>query len=291
MQKINIKDKNYPQKFIKIKNPPQDIYVEGDISLLNNPILAIVGARKSTQYGEKYAKIFASQIGMNGITVVSGLATGIDTIAHVYSKNTRGKTIAVIGSGLNKIYPQKNKKLAEEIIKEGGCLLSENDPNQDIDMKNFPKRNNLICALADGIFVIEADYRSGSRLTGNIGLKYGKKVFCLPRNLGESRGLGTNLLIQKGAKLVISPEDILKEYGIKYKKQKEIKNTYRKKSEIEVKEEYRKLYEKITYKPININEIAKKTKLTISEINQSLTMMEIEGYIQSLPGNEYKRIE
>lgn len=290
MQKIKMGDKNYPQKLLQLKKPPGTIWVEGDVSLLEKPALAIVGSRKNTSYGAKITKTFASKISKQGITIVSGLALGIDTIAHTYSKNSLGNTIGIVGSGLNKIYPEENNELAIEIVKYGGCLISEYEPEKEVDMKNFPKRNRLICALSEGIFVVEADYRSGSKLTGNLGLKYGKKVFCVPRNIGELRGLGTNMLIQEGAKLVLSPGDILKEYGMEYNK-KEVEELYVKQTKIKIKSEYEELYSLITEKPIEINELAKKSKLDISEINQKITMMEIVGYIERLPGNEYKRVE
>lgn len=291
MKNIKIGDEEYPKKFLQLKKPPKTIWVEGDTSLLEKPALAIVGSRKSTLYGEKIAKLFATQISKQGIVIVSGLALGIDTIAHTYSKNTLGNTIAVIGSGLNQIYPEENIKLAKEIIDGGGCLISEYEPDEKVNMRNFPKRNRLICALSEGIFVVEADYRSGSKLTGNLGLKYDKKVFCVPRNIGELRGWGTNLLIQEGAKLVLSPGDILEEYGIKYDKKEELEQIYEKKKKIKIKPEYKELYNLITEKPIEINELAKRSKLDISELSQKITMMEIEGYIESLPGNEYKRVE
>ena len=291
MKKVKIGDEDYPKKFLQLKKPPKTIWVEGDTSLLEKLALAIVGSRKSTLYGEKIAKLFATQISKQGIAIVSGLALGIDTVAHIYSKNSLGNTIAVIGSGLNQIYPEENRELAKEIIDGGGCLLSEYEPDEKVNMKNFPKRNRLICALSEGIFVVEADYRSGSKLTGNLGLKYGKKVFCMPRNIGELRGWGTNLLIQEGAKLVLSPGDILEEYGIKYDKKEELEQIYEKKKKIKIKPEYKDLYNLITEKPIEINELAKRSNLDISELNQKITMMEIEGYIESLPGNEYKRVE
>lgn len=290
MQKIKIGDKNYPQKLLQLKKPPGKIWVEGDVSLLEKPALAIVGSRKNTSYGAKITKTFASKISKQGITIVSGLALGIDTIAHTYSKNSLGNTIGIVGSGLNKIYPEENNELAIEIVKYGGCLISEYEPEKEVDMRNFPKRNRLICALSEGIFVVEADYRSGSKLTGNLGLKYGKKVFCVPRNIGELRGWGTNMLIQEGAKLVLSPGDILKEYGIEYNK-KEVEELYIEQTKIKIKPEYEELYSLITEKTIEINELAKKSKLDISEINQKITMMEIEGYIEHLPGNEYKRVD
>ena len=291
MKKIKIGDENYPKKFLQLEKPPKTIWVDGDISLLEKPALAIVGSRKNTPYGEKIAKLFATKIAKQGIVIVSGLALGIDTIAHTYSKNSLGNTIAVTGSGLNQIYPEENIELAKEIIDGGGCLLSEYEPDEKVNMRNFPKRNRLICALVEGVFVVEADCRSGSKLTGNLGLKYGKKVFCVPRNIGELRGWGTNLLIQEGAKLVLSQGDILEEYGIKYDKKEELEQIYEKKKKTEIKPEYKELYNLITEDPIEINELAKKSKLDISELNQKITMMEIEGYIESLPGNEYKRVE
>lgn len=291
MKNIKIEDEDYPKKFLQLKKPPKTIWVEGDISLLEKPALAIVGSRKNTPYGEKIAKLFATQIAKQGIVIVSGLALGIDTIAHTYSKSSVGKTVAVVGSGLNKIYPEENIELAKEIIDCGGCLISEYEPDEKVNMRNFPKRNRLICALSEGIFVVEADYRSGSKLTGNLGLKYDKKVFCVPRNIGELRGWGTNLLIQEGAKIVLSSGDILEEYGIKYDKKEELEQIYEKKKKIKIKPEYKELYNLITESPIEINELAKKSKLDISELNQKITMMEIEGYIESLPGNEYKRVE
>mgnify|MGYP004651656025 FL=1 len=291
MKKIKIGDEDYPKKFLQLKKPPKTIWVEGDTSLLEKPALAIVGSRKNTPYGEKIAKLFATQISKQGIVIVSGLALGIDTIAHTYSKSSLGNTVAIVGSGPNQIYPEENIELAKEIIDGGGCLLSEYEPDEKVNMRNFPKRNRLICALSEGVFVVEADYRSGSKLTGNLGLKYGKKVFCVPRNIGELRGWGTNLLIQEGAKLVLSPGDILEEYGIKYDKKEELEQIYEKKKKTEIKPEYKELYNLITEDPIEINELAKKSKLDISELNQKITMMEIEGYIESLPGNEYKRVE
>ena len=290
MKKIKIGDEDYPKKFLQLKKPPKTIWVEGDTSLLEKPALAIVGSRKNTPYGEKIAKLFATQISKQGIVIVSGLALGIDTIAHTYSKSSLGNTVAIVGSGPNQIYPEENIELAKEIIDGGGCLLSEYEPDEKVNMRNFPKRNRLICALSEGVFVVEADYRSGSKLTGNLGLKYGKKVFCVPRNIGELRGWGTNLLIQEGAKLVLSPGDILEEYGIKYDKKEELEQIYEKKKKTEIKPEYKELYNLITEDPIEINELAKKSNLDISELNQKITMMEIEGYIESLPGNEYKRV-
>lgn len=290
MQILNITDNNYPNKLLLIKNPPKKLYVEGNIELLNKKSLAIVGSRKHTSYGENFTKQFASQISNYGICIISGLAIGIDTIAHTYSKDSLGKTIAVIGSGLNKIYPQENISLAKEIINNGGCIISEYEPDSDVIMSNFPKRNRIIVGLSDGVLISEATLKSGSTLTGHLALKENKKVFCLPRNLGETKGAGTNDLIKSGAKLVTQPQDILKEFNINYSENKEIISYKPKKEAILVKEEYKELYKLITNKPININDLVKKSTLNITQLSAELTMMELEGYIKSLPGNEFVRL-
>ena len=288
MLELNISDELYPKKLLLLRKPPQKLFIEGNIELLSKPTLAIVGSRKNTEYGRKYATFFSSEISSYGVSIISGLALGIDTIAHENSKNSTGKTIAVIGSGFNEIFPKENSVLVKQIIDLGGCIISEYPPDSKVNMKNFPRRNQIICGLADGILVIEAAQKSGSTLTGNLGLSYNKKVFCIPRDIGEIKGIGTNDLIKKGAKLVTSPQDILQEFNMDYDftfKQKQISSSI-----INIKPEYQEIFNLISTTPISIEELCKKSKLSISEINQKLTLMEIEGYIKSLPGNKFERL-
>ena len=285
MKIIKCTDKEYPQRLLKIKDYPKQLYVEGNIELLNKNSIAIVGSRLHSKYGEEYATIFANELSKNGITVISGLAKGIDTIAHKESKDYLGNTIAVIGSGFNHIYPKENEKLFKEIIEGNGCIISEYEPNQEIDNTKFPERNRIISGIALGVLVIEAKFRSGSEITATYAMKQGKKVFCIPRNIGEKNGVGTNNLIKKGAKLVTSPNEIMDELEINYNKEENIEIEHK-----EVKEEYLKVYNYIENIPININELIKKCGLNISEINRILTMLELEGNIKTLPGNEYVRI-
>ncbi len=162
---IKISDNRYPERLLDIKNPPKQLYVEGNIELLNNKSLAIVGSRKCTSYGIKYAKEFASKISKNNITIVSGLAIGIDTVAHEFSKNCKGKTIAVMGCGLDQIYPKENGELYKQILEDGGCIISEYANGTKADTKKFPKRNRIISGISMGVLVIEATYRSGSTIT------------------------------------------------------------------------------------------------------------------------------
>lgn len=281
---IEKNDSNYPEKLKNIKNAPKELYVMGDEKLLSKTSIAIVGSRACTEYGSFYATKFAKEISKAGICVVSGLAVGIDTAAHNGAKFYKGKTIAVIGGGFNNIYPEENKELFYEIIRLGGCIISEYSPEEEPILSNFPKRNRIISGLAEGVLVVEAAYRSGSTITARLAKSQGKKVFCIPSNLGVSTGIGTNNLIQYGAKLVINANNILDEIGVHgeiYEEEQEI--------EIEVEDEFKEIYSVLGYTPLNINNIVKKTNKSIEEVNQKLGLMEIYGYIKRLPGNEYVR--
>lgn len=235
-----------------------------------------------------------------------------------------GKTIAVIGSGFNHIYPEENINLVKEIIKNGGAIISEYPPNTEANLVNFPIRNRIIAGLAECTIVVEAKYRSGSSVTARHSTMQGKKVYCLPGRIEDKTGRGTNNLIRKGAHILtdineilielgeekqakekIKPEAIGKcvwaksvrntkeEYQITPKENKkqiqceeERKNTKKKK----VKKEYSKIYELISKSPINIDEIARTLSINVAEVNMKLTMMEIEGLVEVLPGNIIKRI-
>lgn len=292
MQIIKITDKEYPKRLLDIKNPPKKLYVEGNIELLNNKSIAIVGARKCTEYGIKYTKKFAKEMADYNVTILSGLADGIDSVAHEVAKDCKGSTIAVLGCGLNNVYPKENKDLFDSILKNNGCIISEYEPDQEVCMKNFPKRNRIISGISMGILVIEAKYRSGSTITAKYGFKQNKKVFCIPRDIGITNGVGTNNLIKMGATLVTSSKEILQEMGIKSSEIEEnesIENATNKKEENQIDDEYKEIYNLISYIPKSINYISAKSGLNISDINQKLTILELEGHIKSLPGNNYVR--
>lgn len=261
----------------------------GNIKLLQNKSIAIVGTRASTPYGEVYAKKFASKISKIGISIISGLALGIDTISHKNSMKNKGKTIAVIGSGFKEIYPKENTILFKEIIENGGCIISEYPPEEKVNMANFPTRNRIIAGISSCVLVIEAKYRSGSSITAKNAFEQKKPVFCIPNQLGIKTGVGTNNLIKMGAKLVTNVNDILLQIGEKQIEEKEQEQEEIILKQIVVKKEYKTIYEILKKEPININELAKITKEEIQKINQKLTMMEIEGLIETLPSNMVKR--
>ena len=213
MHIINIKDSNYPELLRKIKKPPQILYVEGNINLLNQNLFAIIGSRNYSEYGEIQSRKFAKELCKKGLVIVSGMAIGIDTFAHIETIKNGGKTIAVLGCGFENIYPKENKKLYELIIQSGGAVLSEYAPSIKMQKKNFPHRNRIVSGISIGTLVVEATYRSGTTITANNTWEQGKKVFCIPNCIDNKNSSGIITLLKKGAILVTKPEEILKNFA------------------------------------------------------------------------------
>lgn len=277
---------NYPEHLLKIKNPPKELYVLGDETLLNKQSIAIIGSRDCTQYGYEQAKYFAKEIAKHNICIVSGMAIGIDSAAHIGAKPELGKTIAVLGSGFNHIFPKENEELFYEILEEGGCIISEYEPNVEPDSKHFPIRNRIISGLVDGVLVVEAKSKSGSGITARLAKEQNKKVYCMPSNIDSKNGIGTGRLIQEGAKLVLSPQDILIELGMNV-----IENKISEQKIIKVDKQYKAVYETLTRIPINVNEICKRTSKNIIEVNTTLTMLELEGLVKQVGANEFVKTD
>lgn len=233
------------------------------------------------------AKKFTKELSLYGLTIVSGMAEGIDEIAHTTSLEIQGKTIAVLPCGFNNIFPQKNKKLYKQILENEGLVISEYEENEEATYKYFLERNRIVASFSIGTLVVEGGYRSGTSVTAKITKKLGKNVFCIPSSLENSKGITPNRLIQEGAFLVTKPENIIKKYSELNLKKKEIMNQKEKEVEPELKEIYDILNHE---KPIHINEIVKTTHMQISEINYKLMMLELQEKIVSLPGNNYKKI-
>ena len=272
---------------LKIKSPPERLYVEGNLKLLNKTGIAIVGSRNCSEYGWIQAKKFAEALSRNGICIISGLAIGIDSIAHSSAMFNIGNTIAVLGSGFNNIYPKENQKLYEKILENDGCIISEYSPDTKVNTKNFPRRNEIISAISLGVLVVEAGYRSGSTITANNAFKQGKKVFAIPSNIDSKLGIGTNKLIQKGAKLVTNINDILREINISRCNDIEQEWKYENKK---VPEKYQLVYSIIGNMHIDINTICNKTELPIQDVSEQLTMLELNEYIRVLPGDMFVKV-
>ena len=203
---VTIISKNYPLKLKHLNRPPFVLFYKGDLSLLECKCISIIGSRKNTEYGEKITRQIVKELTINNINIISGLALGIDSIAHEESLNNFGKTIAVLGNGVNECYPYRNNKLQKEIIKNG-LIISEYPPNVKPSRINFPKRNRIIAALCDALLVIEANKRSGTMITVNEALNLGKDIMCVPNRVDEDSGC--NELIKNGAYLVENAFDVL----------------------------------------------------------------------------------
>lgn len=223
IEEILIDSKEYPEKLKKIYDPPLKLYILGNKELLQQKGVAIVGARKATQYGRKLAYRISKELTENGINIISGLAIGIDTCAHLGAIQAQsnsqsamrqkisniGKTIAVLGSGINSIYPKENIELARKIIKSGGCIISEYPSDAKPEKLHFPQRNRIISALSDGVLVVEASKTSGALITAEFALEQGKEIFAVPGDITREQSEGCNELIKDGAILITSSQEIL----------------------------------------------------------------------------------
>lgn len=213
MKVIYQAEKNYPEKLNTIYSSPAKLYLLGDETILNKPSIAIIGCRQASDYGKKVAFRFAYNLAKRGIVIISGLARGIDTYAHLGAVKANGQTIAILGSGFGHIYPKENKELCREIIQKGGAILTEYEPSSKPEKMHFPARNRLISGLSNGVLVVEAKQKSGTLITVDHALEQGREVFIIPGNITSNNSYGTNDLIKQGAKLVTSIEDILEEFA------------------------------------------------------------------------------
>lgn len=283
---ITIEDDRYPEQLRNIKNPPKQLYAKGNIELLKSNIISIIGSRACSENGIKLAQQFTKELVYQDITIASGMAVGIDTIAHQTTLQQKGKTIAVLGNGFENIFPVENKQLYQQIIKSNGLVITEYPPQEKAKSKNFLERNRIVSGLALGILVVEAKHRSGTSVTARLAKQQGRKIFALPHEVNDIHGVGTNRLIQEGAKIVMGTEDIIKEFPfLSYKlpsKEKEISILQRRK--ICKNQEYNEIYQEITENPISLDEIYQKSNKNIAETNNILLMLELDGYIEKVVG-------
>ncbi|WP_345828082.1 DNA-protecting protein DprA [Pantoea sp. BRR-3P] len=204
-------DEDYPSALTEISRRPSLLYVAGSVNALQTPQLGVVGSRHCTHYGKQWGSWFTQQLALSGLTITSGLARGIDGVAHRAALEAQGKTVAVLGSGLQHIYPKSHQSLAREIISSGGALISEFPLDMAPHAVNFPRRNRIISGLSLGVLVIEASLKSGSLVTARYALEQNRNVYALPGSLGNPGSEGTHWLIQQGALLVAHPNNILED--------------------------------------------------------------------------------
>ncbi|MCX5710697.1 MAG: DNA-processing protein DprA [Candidatus Omnitrophica bacterium] len=287
---INLNDAGYPDNLKSIYDPPKALHVLGEIKPEDKFAVAIVGSRRATYYGLAQAEMYGAQLASKGITVVSGMARGIDSAAHRGALKSGGRTIAVIGSGFNNIYPQENKELAKEIAKNG-AVVTEFPVDTKPLPQNFPQRNRVISGLGLGVLVVEAAKNSGALITADFALEQGREVFALPGKIDSGNSYGTNELIKQGAKLVTCVEEILEELivplgvllpppGLATKKQAVFEFGDREESEV---------YGMISGNSVGLDGLIEKTNLDISKISDILLRLQLKKMIRQLPGKQFVR--
>jgi len=274
-------DPLFPESLKKIKSPPKVLYFIGNLELKNKFLFAIVGTRTPSDYGKKVVIDFAKTLTEAGFVIVSGLAKGIDALAHKTCLDYGGKTIAVLGSGLDKVYPKENLRLAKEIIQKQGALVSEYPPSTSPCHFHFPERNRIIAGLSQGVLVIEAREKSGASITADWAFSQKKPVFAIPGSIYNETSKGCHFLIKRGAKLVNSPKEILQFFGISFKQRKVM---------IEATEEEKLIFQLLLDKSLHIDEIIQLSKLEASKVLQTISKMELEGKIKNLGGNIFTAI-
>jgi len=279
-----IDDDEYPKLLREIYDAPPVLYVKGNITESDDMSIAIVGSRNATSYGKLMSEKFSYELSKHGFTIISGMARGIDSQAHKGAIKAGGRTIAVLGCGVNIAYPEENKKLMEEIISKG-AVVSEYPLDYLPVAGNFPARNRIISGLSLGVLVVEAGVKSGSLITAKFALEQGRDVFAVPGIITSAYSQGTNGLIKQGAKLVASVSDILDEYNFR----EDIKTRINERFVNTLSSEERKLYAIISECPRDIEEIVEITKFPISKVNYLLSSLTIKGLIVRLPGNKYEK--
>jgi DNA processing protein len=286
---ITLEEESYPHLLKQISDPPLVLFIRGNKSILLNTQIAMVGSRKPTMLGVKNAKQFAYALAEAGLTVTSGLALGIDGASHQGALTAKGYTIGVCGTGLKHIYPTSHRSLAEKMIREG-ALVSEFPLNTAPYAANFPRRNRIIGGLSIGVLVVEAALKSGSLITARHALEQGREVFAIPGTIENPLARGCHHLIRQGAKLVETVNDILEELSGRYVACSSLTPSSNKSLDNALSPSHRALLEQIDYEITPVDVILLRSRLTAGEVSSILLILELNGYIQSVPGGYIRAI-
>jgi len=281
---VTLADASYPQSLLDIPNPPPLLYAKGRLELLNMPSIAVVGSRNASPQGEKNAEEFSAALSRQGLCIVSGMALGIDGAAHQGALKAGGATIAVVGTGLDIVYPARHRHLAHQIA-EHGLIISEFALGTPSRAQNFPRRNRIISGLSQGCLVVEANLQSGSLITARLAVEQGREVFAIPGSIHSPMAKGCHQLIKQGAKLVDSMQDILDEMKIAPQSVADSPSL-----EQPVDSEHDPLLEALGYDPVSLDVLAVRSGLTTERLSAMLLVLELEGKLTSLPGGRFQRI-
>ncbi len=278
---VTLADSDYPQALLNIPDPPLLLYVKGRRDLLNQLALAVVGSRNATPQGAHNAEAFANSLSDAGFCIISGMAHGIDAAAHRGALQGRGGSIAVVGTGLDKVYPAANRELAHALANQG-TLISEFPLGTPPLAANFPRRNRIISGMSVGCLVVEAGLQSGSLITARLALEQGRDVFAIPGSIHAPQSKGCHALLKQGAKLVETARDILEELGNSLPAG--VAGSPAAPSADSL------LLEQIGFDPVGLDSLCARCSLTMAELSAMLLVLELEGRVSALPGGLYQRI-
>ncbi len=294
---VTFSDERYPELLRRIDDPPLALFVHGNPDLLGLPQIAMVGSRNPSSGGKDNAFAFARFLGQSGLTVTSGMALGIDTSSHQGCLAANGHTIAVVGTGADRVYPASNRKLAHQIV-EQGAIISEFPLGTAPHPGHFPRRNRIISGLSMGCLVVEATQKSGSLITARLAVEQGREVFAIPGSIHNPQSKGCHQLIKQGAKLVEDGQDIVEELaamlsviqpacmekGMKKESASPI-------TETPLDAEYAELLDKIGWDPVSIDHIMDRTDFKAEELSSMLLLLELQGHVSSAPGGYFCRTQ
>jgi len=280
---ISFADAAYPRLLLEITDPPPLLYVKGDSGLLNRAALAVVGSRNATPQGSANAEAFARELSDGGFTVISGLALGIDAAAHRGGLAGASSSLAVVGTGLDIVYPARNRDLAHQLAAQG-VLVSEFPLGTPALAGNFPRRNRVISGLARGCLIVEAALRSGSLITARYALEQGREVFAIPGSIHSPLSKGCHQLIKQGAKLVESSNDILEELGVAVRVQAATLG------KADTSPEHVELLAALGFDPLDLDTLCTRSGLTPETASAMLLTLELDGTVSRLPGGKFQRV-
>lgn len=279
---VAINDKEYPESLKNTESSPIIFYAKGMMHKEDRYAIAIVGSRRYSPYGKFVAEKLSAELASMGFTIVSGMARGIDTLAHASAIKSGGRSIAVLGSGIDVPYPPENKGLMEK-ISTSGCVISEFPPGTKPDKENFPRRNRIISGLSLGVLVVEATADSGSLITASYAAEQGREVFAVPGNINSKNSIGTNALIKKGAKLVQSAEDVIMELAPVLKGFIKMKE----KSKIDLSVDEQRLCDIMTAEPKHVDVLSRESGMSASKVLGILLGLELKGVVKQAEGKKF----
>jgi DNA processing protein len=289
VEALTIEDRRYPSQLLEIYDAPVVLYVKGNIEALASFSVALVGSRRASLYGLGIAKKFAVELAQLGIPVVSGMARGIDTAAHEGALQAKGTTVAVLGCGLEHVYPSENAKLSQAIA-QNGAVVSEFPMITPPASFNFPRRNRIISGLSRGVVVVEAALKSGALITSDFALEHGREVFAVPGQVNSLAAQGTNQLIKQGAKLVTSVEDILEDLAPQLLCERPVVLDHNP-SRLSLQKDEQALWALLGDDPLDLDELLGRSGLGVAHAAQVLLNLEFRKLIRQLPGQKYQKVQ